>query len=463
MPASVLGAPPIRSTDTQTAVDCLLTDETAGSAYVSAGVSEEFGEFGIVGFWEPGTSPYEDEPALVSGAATVMLAADGSTITATFVMHEWDPTAENPLGAIVGPAVLDASLTEAGPVEEFSDAFRDGNRRVRISGTFQPLAVEGTLTLPGGISYTDLSGCLAGRSVVATFETNPNAYIYTSDQLVVSCYWEDADSFVGLTGITDEFGSFADVFVVDASGAYFGFAESALLTSTEFSAGMDLISEMTNEVSGSAVVDASLTPGDRLNSMERFGNEKFKVVGQELLVTGTLSLETPAGARVLPMDEGACFAQDAKSRSIITNPNPGKGPRLANDTPVGAVPLVPGDSVTVRTGGTVLDPEAPCTVSDPEFGDFEVPLGHTAWYTVDGTGGAITVDSAGSDFDTVIGVYTSDGGSFTQVACVDDVFEEPDFFSLQARVTIETDPGATYYVQVGGWGGASGRLSLAVY
>jgi hypothetical protein len=77
-----------------------------------------------------------------------------------------------------------------------------------------------------------------------------------------------------------------------------------------------------------------------------------------------------------------------------------------------------------------------------------------------GTGGPVTIDTAGSDFDTVLGVYTGSPGSFTQVACVDDVFE-PDF-SLQARVTIETIAGVTYYVQAGGFGGDAGHLQLVI-
>jgi hypothetical protein len=101
-------------------------------------------------------------------------------------------------------------------------------------------------------------------------------------------------------------------------------------------------------------------------------------------------------------------------------------------------------------------------VTVPEEGEFELPFGHTAWYTIEGTGGPVTIDTAGSDFDTALAVYTSDGASFTQVECVDDVFEEPDFFSLQARVTVDTTAGVTYYVQVGGFGGAAGRLQLSV-
>jgi hypothetical protein len=42
------------------------------------------------------------------------------------------------------------------------------------------------------------------------------------------------------------------------------------------------------------------------------------------------------------------------------------------------------------------------------------------------------------------------------VACDDDIFVDQIQTSLQAAVTIETEPGVTYYVQIGGFGGEFG-------
>jgi len=67
----------------------------------------------------------------------------------------------------------------------------------------------------------------------------------------------------------------------------------------------------------------------------------------------------------------------------------------------------------------------------------EVPFGHTAWWTFTGSGGDVTMDTAGSDFDTVVGVYVLNGGAFEQVGCVDDVFDpETEEGSLQAAITV---------------------------
>ena len=91
----------------------------------------------------------------------------------------------------------------------------------------------------------------------------------------------------------------------------------------------------------------------------------------------------------------------------------------------------------------------------------ELPFAHTAWWTFTGTGGDVTVDSAGSDFDTIIGVYVLDGDAFEQVGCVDDVFDPvTEEGSLQSRVTVATIAGQTYYIQAGGFGDSAGTLRL---
>ena len=77
-----------------------------------------------------------------------------------------------------------------------------------------------------------------------------------------------------------------------------------------------------------------------------------------------------------------------------------------------------------------------------------------------GTGGDVTIDTASSDFDTILSMYVLDGGS-VQVGCVDDVFD-PDTGegSLQSRITIASVAGQAYYIQAGGFGDSAGTLRL---
>jgi hypothetical protein len=72
-------------------------------------------------------------------------------------------------------------------------------------------------------------------------------------------------------------------------------------------------------------------------------------------------------------------------------------------------------------------------------------------------GASVSVDTAKSDFDTVVGVYAYDEEGLVNVACNDDPPE-----SLEARVTVETVANATYFIQAGGYGGESGTLFVSL-
>jgi len=95
-------------------------------------------------------------------------------------------------------------------------------------------------------------------------------------------------------------------------------------------------------------------------------------------------------------------------------------------------------------------------------------MGHIVWYTVIGTGGPISIDTSGSDFDTVVAVFAPDGEGFTEVACDDDVEYVPIGVSYQAVVTFDSEAGVDYYVEVGGFANIftgdaqSGRLRVTV-
>jgi serine protease len=70
----------------------------------------------------------------------------------------------------------------------------------------------------------------------------------------------------------------------------------------------------------------------------------------------------------------------------------------------------------------------------------------------------VTADTSGSDFDTVVAVYTGPSlGNLLEIACNDDSGG-----LLQSTATFLAAAGQTYYVQVGGFGGYSGDLALAL-
>lgn len=83
----------------------------------------------------------------------------------------------------------------------------------------------------------------------------------------------------------------------------------------------------------------------------------------------------------------------------------------------------------------------------------------TVWYRFTApASGVYEVDTFGSDFDTVLAVYTgSTLPSLSLVDCNDDTLS-----SIRSRVQFQAVGGVTYMVQAGGWGTKSGILTVNI-
>jgi thiol-disulfide isomerase/thioredoxin len=74
--------------------------------------------------------------------------------------------------------------------------------------------------------------------------------------------------------------------------------------------------------------------------------------------------------------------------------------------------------------------------------------------------GTVTISTAGSGFDTVLGVYTgSSVSALTEVASNDD---DPNSSVLTSKVVFDVVSNQTYQIAVDGYGGASGSVQLSV-
>ena len=456
----VAAAPSQRVSDTETVLFCEGISNEAGTVFAFVAESETFGSFADLAFWEAPASPQTSEPTWVSVTGSGDF--EGTSVTASFelVEFEFGPNPEDPpFGDPVGTATLEGTLTPIGDPEPYSINEGQGNHKFRREGVAQSFTVEGTLELPNGTTF-DLSSCSAVHDTYTQFANSPASSVFHASQLVLDCHWEVEGDAVQLFAIADESGTFSDVFISgpdpEAPPELIAVPTSTpSLTTAGYDASFDLFEQGTGEPAGSAEASATLTPGGRINDRFAFDNFKVHITGQRYMVDGTLSLTTPDGTVELSMDDEACFAADQRVTEHQSARQGPKGKPLANDAPDGALPIAMGETVTVRTGGTALEPEAPCIGDfDGEPADFGI--GKTAWWTFEGTGGDVTVDTAGSDYDTVLGIYVDDGGEMAQLACVDDVD------SLQARITIPTEAGVTYFVQAGGLGGQAGTLVLSV-
>lgn len=112
-----------------------------------------------------------------------------------------------------------------------------------------------------------------------------------------------------------------------------------------------------------------------------------------------------------------------------------------------------------RANAETLDVSGPMQTQSTRYATLEAgeanpcaPIGATVWFTFTApSSDSLELDTAGSSFDTVMGLYDAD---LNQLACNDDDY------SLQARIRYDVVAGDTYYVQVGGYGDASGDLVL---
>src|SRR5581483_9376471 len=84
--------------------------------------------------------------------------------------------------------------------------------------------------------------------------------------------------------------------------------------------------------------------------------------------------------------------------------------------------------------------------------------GRSIWYRWTApSGGSVSLDTTGSDFDTLLAVYTgSSVGALTQVAANDDANGS----TKASATTFDVKSGTTYAVAVDGWSGAAGNVKL---
>ena len=448
VPGSAAADKPFRFTDHRISVFCVSQDETT---IAGMEVSEQFGEGAFADAFL--------DPLFFSGVGdSVDVTSNGElTLSAAlvFVDELGEPAGDGSLVATVNPV----GESETQRDEDF------GNINVKTTRIVQPLEGTATLTLPDRTEIDLLcSGAIVDESV---FESRPHAFVLSFSGVLISCIWPIGDEgfaffFAEANSVG---GNFSDAGLFTSEFELFGLGtSSAEIDPTGVSATVALEDPFSGDPQ-SAVANANFSPlGDPVTSFLRAEHTKIKVVEQRFEVDGSVEFST---GHTFDMTTETCFANAFDRHSVNTNPSgPKRKAAPANDTPDGAIALEPGDRVQVNTSGAALEPEVPATTCPEGFFD---SFGRTVWYTVEGTGEEITVDTAGTRFDTVMAVYVMEGEELVEIACVDDVFFEPIGQTFQAAITGPTEEGVTYWIQVGGFRDFfdpenvdSGRLKLRV-
>ena len=217
------------------------------------------------------------------------------------------------------------------------------------------------------------------------------------------------------------------------------------LTSAGLHVSFDVFDEANEEVIGTATVDADFTGTGEFRARRIYQDSVQMGIFEDLLVAGSLTVTTADATYTFDLEGCEASAQDRVDQAHHPNGPKGEGAPPANDTPAGATALAVGAASQQWTSGAAIASEEPCVLGEGDDA-FEFGLGRTVWYSVVGTGGPITIDPRGSDFDTVVAAYSSTGGDLEQVGCVDD----DDLGQAQGLLTFDTTLGRTYLVQVGG-------------
>ena len=454
LPGLVSAARVSKFTDHVVVVNC--------AARVSGDVVQLFVEQGTqfadasFGIWVPPADPLFDNPTysgFAEGDVGLTETATGATAATTMPATDQD-------GNDLGLATLTASLTKTGA------SFQDppppkGNHHSATVITHQLLAGPGTFTAVGK-TYT--LPCTGEIIDVNVFESSPTSFVFSGSGVQVDCLWVTADSVATFDAFQDATGFFTDTFLQAPGVETFTIGQATgSMNASSVTASIQLTNGFLGDPMSATASATFALVGDPVTSIGIQQNARQKITEQALAASGELDFST---GQSFTMDPEHCDARTFVSHIIVTAPTgPKPGPAPANDTPDGAIALRLGASFNVQTTSAVLDAEVPITTCPEGIAD---NFGHTLWYTFQGNGNPVTLDTSGSNFDTVIAVYTRDGDAFTEVGCQDDVAFQPIGASLQAILTVDTDQGVTYYVQVGGFrrffsdGAEAGRLRLSI-
>jgi hypothetical protein len=454
LPGAVGAAKVSKYSDHIVSVSC---EQPVDGGYVSTYVesSQQTGGFASIDFWLDPAIPFQDPSSAtgVSDSPTVTEGAGGADVSVS-----WDVT--DPDGNPAGTATLSASLTNVGA--PYSDpSFASGNHHSSTVITHQDMQGSATISVLGAEYTVDCFGTVTDLDV---FENNPTSFVSDDAGFQLDCFWQDGDTVASVYAINDDFDFFVNAFLQTSEGVMSGSAFSGTFDATSIDATVPLTDDFGNS-SGTATVSASLTPvGSLITAFLIQHHVRTKLVMQKLAADGSVDFST---GQSFALDADHCDIEAFSNHTVSSAPSgPKPGPAPINDGPDGAIAVAVGSTVRADTTGTVVPPEVPITTCPQGISD---DFGHTVWYTFTGTGDPVTIDTSGSNFDTLVGVYTRDGDSWNEVGCEDDQGNPANPISYQAKLTISTEAGVTYYVQAGGFrrffdpdNAQSGRLRLAI-
>jgi hypothetical protein len=114
--------------------------------------------------------------------------------------------------------------------------------------------------------------------------------------------------------------------------------------------------------------------------------------------------------------------------------------------------------VTAPYSGSLVTTTATLDTTDPAPGCGNGARGRSVWYRFTApTSGTLTANTFGSNYDTILAVYTGSCGAFTPTGVCND-----DTGGAQSRVSFQATSGRTYYFLVTSYTNVGGTLTFSL-
>ena len=164
---------------------------------------------------------------------------------------------------------------------------------------------------------------------------------------------------------------------------------------------------------------------------------------------GTMGLD---GGLANEQWNGHYYAVQQEWSNAVTGCSPGVSSGVANDNFASAQAL----AGTVDTSGTVNGSTVGATKQAGEPTPIGNAGGHSIWYSITpASSGQLRVDTCGSGFDTLLGVYTG-----SAVNALTTQADNDDSCGQQSSVQFAVTAGTKYSIEVDGYSGDSGAVTL---
>jgi hypothetical protein len=190
-------------------------------------------------------------------------------------------------GEYAGRATYELLFAAAGEVEMSERTIRDGNRRIVLEFTEQPMVASGHVTMPDGMTFSVVDAP-AERLTVDGWSSEPRSTILDGTDTLIEATWLVDGTPVTFRGNVTNLQSAGAVFLHTAEEEIIGLDEPVLVDDAMTAS--FVLQRPDRSVAGTAEVALEIATLGNSTSFEVTELGRLKVITDEIHVTGTMLL-----------------------------------------------------------------------------------------------------------------------------------------------------------------------------